>query len=60
MKKELLSILVCPVCKQELEIEINEEDKKEIISGSLHCCACDILFPIADAIPNMLLPEQRS
>jgi uncharacterized protein YbaR (Trm112 family) len=58
MKKELMDILVCPVCKGELKLTVTEE-KEEIITGSLHCPECRVDYPITDSIPNLLPPEQR-
>ena len=59
MKQELADILVCPVCKQELEISIDEEDDEETITGSLYCRKCDVNYSIVDAIPNLLPPGQN-
>ena len=59
MKKELMDILVCPVCKGELQLSVTEENKDEIVAGSLHCARCDVRYSIADAIPNLLPPDQR-
>lgn len=58
MKKELLDILACPVCKGDLELDIQEEEEKEIVTGSLNCSRCNVKYPIEDAIPNLLPPEQ--
>ncbi len=60
MKKDLMEILVCPVCKGELELKIEEEDADEVVTGSLFCAACDESYPIEDTIPNLLPPELRS
>lgn len=57
MKKELLDILACPVCKGDLQLDIQEEDGKEIVTGSLHCSRCNVKYPIEDTIPNLLPPE---
>ena len=57
MKKELLDILVCPVCKSDLELNIEKENEKEIVTGFLHCQECDIKYPIEDTIPNLLPPD---
>ncbi|MFC1946672.1 methytransferase partner Trm112 [Chloroflexota bacterium] len=57
MKKELMDIIVCPVCKGELELEITDEKDEEIISGSLTCRKCNVIYPIDDTIPNLLPPE---
>ncbi|MFQ5997464.1 MAG: methytransferase partner Trm112 [Dehalococcoidales bacterium] len=59
MKKELMDILVCPVCKRELELSIEEENEAEIVTGSLYCAKCDVYYPIVDTIPNLLPPDQR-
>ena len=60
MKKELMDILACPVCKGDLDLSINEEnDKGEIVKGTLYCRKCDERYPIEDGIPNLLPPELR-
>jgi uncharacterized protein YbaR (Trm112 family) len=60
MKKELTDILACPVCKGDLELSIDEDDEKgEIVKGSLYCRKCDERYPIEDGIPNLLPPELR-
>ena len=58
MKKELMDILACPVCKGTLELKTTEEKDGEIITGSLHCPKCDVSYPIMDSIPNLLPPDQ--
>ena len=55
-----MDILACPVCKGELELSVEEEDEKEIVTGSLYCSRCDVSYPIVDAIPNLLPPDQRA
>jgi len=59
MKRELLGILACPVCKGKLELNVKEENKQEIITGYLYCPKCDVNYPIEDGIPNLLPPEPR-
>jgi uncharacterized protein YbaR (Trm112 family) len=49
ISKELLEILVCPACKQALELRQNPE--------SLHCTGCRRLYPIRDNIPVLLIDE---
>ncbi len=58
MKKELMEILACPVCKGDLELTVDEENEVEIVSGSLYCRKCDVRYPITDTIPNLLPPGQ--
>jgi len=59
MKKELMEILVCPVCKGKLKLTVEEEKGGEVISGSLHCSRCRTDYPIINSIPNLLPPELR-
>ncbi|MBA4179908.1 MAG: hypothetical protein C0506_04895 [Anaerolinea sp.] len=59
MHAQLMEILVCPLCKGDLALTVDEEQDGEIISGSLRCDACNETYPITDRIPNMLPKEQR-
>ncbi len=54
-----MDILVCPVCKGKLELKVEEENETEIVTGSLYCRGCDVHYPISEAIPNLLPPDQR-
>ncbi|MBV8827859.1 MAG: Trm112 family protein [Acidobacteriaceae bacterium] len=49
ISKELLEILVCPVCKAELVL-------KEDGSG-LKCVECHRVYPVRDDIPIMLIDQ---
>lgn len=49
LSPQLLSILVCPKCKGELEYRESEP--------SLVCPACRLRYPIRDDIPIMLIDE---
>ena len=49
VSKELLEILVCPVCKAKLAL-------KEDGSG-LKCVQCKRVYPIRDDIPIMLVDQ---
>jgi len=60
LKKELIEILACPVCKGELELNVESEEGDEVVTGSLVCHRCDETYPIDDAIPNLLPPDMRS
>lgn len=59
MKRDMIDILACPVCKGDLVLEVYQEDDVEIITGKLHCPSCDESYPIEDGIPNMLPPDLR-
>jgi uncharacterized protein len=60
MKKDLMSILVCPVCKGKVELKVERENDGEIVSGGLYCPRCKVNYPITDTIPNLLPPEKRN
>ena len=60
MKKELMEILACPVCKGELELKVETEEGEEVIAGGLVCHQCDETYPIEEAIPNLLPPSMRT
>lgn len=60
MKRELMDILACPLCKGGLELSVDEENETEIVAGSLYCPKCDVKYPIVDTIPNLLPPDQRN
>ena len=59
MKRDLMDILCCHMCKGDLVLEVTEENEKEILKGTLFCKKCDEYYPIDDGIPNMLPPELR-
>ena len=59
MKKDLIDILACPVCKGPLQLNIADENETEVITGSLYCEKCDESYPIQDTIPNLLPPHLR-
>ena len=59
MRRDLMEILVCPVCKGELALGVEKEDAGEIVTGNLQCLACNESYPIEDSIPNLLPPDMR-
>lgn len=60
MKKSLMEILACPKCKHHpLELKVVKEERGEVLEGMITCPVCHIDYPIEDAIPNMLVPEDR-
>jgi len=59
MKRELMNILACPVCKGELGLAVERENEQEILSGKLYCPKCDYHYPIVDSIPNLLPPDEQ-
>jgi len=59
MKRKILDILCCPVCKGALSLSVAEENEKEIVEGMLTCARCQVDYPIHEGIPN-LLPQNTS
>lgn len=51
MDARLLDILVCPICKANLEYRKSEQE--------LICKPCKLAFPVRDDIPVMLEDEAR-
>ncbi|NOY85200.1 FIG002473: Protein YcaR in KDO2-Lipid A biosynthesis cluster [hydrothermal vent metagenome] len=49
LSEELLNILACPKCKGDIHLN-NKKD-------GLACEACQVLYPIRDDIPIMLIDE---
>jgi len=60
MKRDLMEILACPVCKGPLELTVDEENADEIVTGSLACATCNESYPITETIPNLLPPQLRN
>ncbi len=60
MKKDLLEIIACPICKGDLELQSSEEDNGEVITGKLYCPKCLKYYSIKDGIPNLLPPAMDS
>ena len=54
MDKQLLEMLVCPLCKGPLELKRNDANQELI------CYADRLAFPIRDGIPLMLETEART
>jgi len=51
VSKELLDILVCPLCKKPVALTPDAQ--------GLKCSACRRVYPIRDDIPVMLVDEAR-
>ena len=51
ISKELLDILVCPVCKTPVRLTADEQ--------GLKCSQCRRVYPIRDNIPVMLVDEAK-
>ena len=51
ISKELLEILVCPICKATVELKPD--------GSGLKCVECRRVYPIRDEIPVMLVDEAK-
>lgn len=58
MRRDLMDILVCPVSKSALTLEVTTEEGGEVIAGTLTCEEGHV-YPIEDGIPNLLPPDLR-
>lgn len=47
--KDLLDILACPKCKGDIELKVEGD--------GLVCNTCNLIYPIKDDIPVMLIDE---
>ncbi len=58
MKRELMAVLACPLCKDELELSVEEEDgaTAEVLNGTLVCVTCGRAYNIVDGIPDLRPP----
>jgi uncharacterized protein len=56
MRRSLLQILCCPVCKGDLALRSDEEGE-EILEGGLFCGTCSVEYPISDGIPDLIPRE---
>lgn len=59
MKESLMEIVCCPIDKSDLELDVEEREGEEIVSGTLTCTECGEVYPIEDGIPNLLPPDMR-
>jgi len=59
MKRELMDIICCPVCKGQLTLKVAEENDIEILAGFLTCGKCSFDYPIENGIPNLLPPNMH-
>ena len=51
ISKELLEILVCPLCKATVQLKSD--------GSGLKCVQCHRVYPVRDDIPVMLIDEAR-
>ena len=59
LKLQFMDILVCPICKASLTLDIIEKNDDEVINGTLSCKSCKETYPIEETIPNLLPSNLR-
>ena len=59
MKRSLLDILACPMCKAALQLHTESAEGDSIISGTLRCTQCGETYKITDGIPDLLPKPPR-
>jgi len=59
MKKDIMDILCCPVCKGPLRLKIEEAEDDEVITGTLTCSTCQVSYPIRDGIADLLIRSEE-
>jgi uncharacterized protein YbaR (Trm112 family)/ubiquinone/menaquinone biosynthesis C-methylase UbiE len=56
MKASALDVIVCPACRNELELSVNAKEGAEIMEGRLACKRCGRHYPIRKGVPRFV-PE---
>jgi SAM-dependent methyltransferase len=54
LKRTLVSLLICPNCRKNLDVRADSSVGAEIMEGLLLCLHCDSSFPITRGIPRFL------
>jgi SAM-dependent methyltransferase len=57
MKRSLVPLLACPVCRADLELQATEWDGDECMSGDLVCSSCHNSWDIVRGIPRFVTTE---
>lgn len=57
INKNYYEYLCCPICKNSLDLIIDNEDKIGVKVGKLRCNGCSKSFPIIDYIPRFIEQE---
>lgn len=54
MKKNVMDILVCPICKGEMRLKTKDKNKEDILQGELICKTCSESYSISEGIPRLI------
>jgi uncharacterized protein YbaR (Trm112 family) len=55
---QLLEILACPLCKGNLELKVQRQERDSALDGCLYCKNCSKAYPVNNGRPN-LLPSKK-
>lgn len=59
MKQEIISVIICPICKTSLLLKINKKNGRRIHTGKLICNRCNAKFEIIDDVVCFKLVTKR-
>ena len=56
MKRDMLDILVCPDCRDSLDLDLSSivESQGEVVEGELICSRCSSRYPITNYVPRLV------
>lgn len=54
MKRSALRFLVCPVCRDPLDLQVETEDRSEVLEGRLRSAGCGQDYPIVRGVPRFV------
>ena len=54
MKSAVLKLLVCPSCRDALELCVDEQDGQEVVAGALRCQNCGRQYAVTRGIPRFV------
>lgn len=57
MKRDLLPLLCCPACREDLTLESSEADPVVVHRGRLTCATCRIHYPIEGGVPRFVASD---
>jgi SAM-dependent methyltransferase len=60
MRRELMNLLVCPVCRGGLALDRERGSEDDIESGKLSCGSCAASYPILHFVPRFVPQENYS
>jgi len=57
--ESILNYVVCPVCLNDLELNIEKKECEEIVEGKLICTKCEYHYPVHGGIPILTPPGTK-